>query len=419
MTQAIDRRAIIAGSIGNVLEWYDFAVYGVVAPIIAAQFFPAADPLTSLIAAFGVFAAGYMMRPLGALMLGHIGDRIGRKAALTWSIGLMAIPTGLIAVLPTYETIGIGAAILLTLLRLLQGLSVGGETTGAAVLLTERATKQSRGLIGSISTSSVAIGILIASAVAGLLASLLSPEALADWGWRLAFVPGPILGLLGVVLRRYILENVPPDDRSGVATLPIVESMRDHGNAMLRVATIVASVMVAFYTTFIYLTTYLTDVVRAPIAESLQVNTIAMALLAVLAPVAATVSDRVGRKPVMLAGVGALFVLSYPLFVLLHSGDTTLELIGDFTLTLIVAVYLGPLTAQMIELFPRRIRYTGVSVAYSLPVAVFGGTVPLVLTWLIATTGNDLSPAFYLMAFAGLGIVALVLTPETRDTDLD
>lgn len=419
MAERINRRAIAAGAIGNILEWYDFAIYGFLAPILAAQFFPSDNPVTSLIAAFGVFAAGYLMRPVGSLLLGHIGDRVGRRQALTLSIVLMAIPTGLITILPTHASAGIAAAIMLTILRLLQGISVGGEFTGSAVFLTEGAPKHRRGLVGSICVASATVGILLASAVAALLASLMSPEAFADWGWRLAFVPGPILGVVGFYLRRHIPDGGAPEKTTAPTRMPIVIALREHGGAMLRVATIAAAYGVVFYISFVYLTTYLTDIVKLPRAEALDINTAAMVLLAVLVPAFAILSDRVGRRPVMFVGFAGLFAFAYPLFILLHSGELVQELVGDFCLAILISAIGGPVAAQMVELFPRAIRYSGVSVAYSLTMGVFGGSAPLVATWLIAKTGSDFSPAFYMMGFSLLGVVTLLFTSESSDRDID
>jgi MHS family proline/betaine transporter-like MFS transporter len=421
MTERIKPQALAAGAIGNVLEWYDFAIYGFLAPIMAAQFFPSDNKVTSLIAAFGVLAAGYFMRPVGGLLIGHIGDRMGRKPALTLSIAMMAVPTGLIAVLPDYAAIGIAAPLLLTLIRLVQGVSVGGEYTGSIVFLTEHAPRARRALVGSAGLISGNCGVLLASAVAALLSTALPADDLADWGWRLAFLPGPIIGVVGIVLRRHIheVDRLPGPDERGAARTPIGEVLRDHRKAMIELFALSAAIGVAYYIAFVYLTTYLSDVVGSPRAEALDMNTAAIVFLILCMPGFAWLSDRIGRRPVMLAGSGGLALLSYPLFLLLHSGDARLELAGDFSFAFLIAAFGGPAAARMVELFPHRVRFTGVSVGYSLPMGVIGGSTPLVATWLIAETGNPFSPAFYLMAFALLGVVALLFTPETNRRDLD
>jgi MHS family proline/betaine transporter-like MFS transporter len=404
-----------------VLEWYDFAIYGYLAPILAVQFFPTGNPVTSLIATFGVFAAGYFMRPIGALWLGHVGDRIGRKAALTLSIVLMAIPTGLIAFLPTYAAVGLAAPAMLTGLRLLQGISVGGEYTGSGIFLVERAEKRQRGLIGSLANTSGIAGILLASGVAALMTHLMSAADFAEWGWRLAFLPGPIIGVVGYFVRRHVQESphsTETDDRT-LVPIPIVEALRDDGGALLRVGAISAGYGVAFYMAFVYLTTYLTDAIKLPRAEALDINTAAMAVLVVLIPFFGWLSDGVGRRPVMLVGAGGLMLMAYPLFLFLHSGDPVMELVGDFTFAVLVAAFVGPNTAMMSEMFPRRVRYSGVSVAYSLPMGVLGGATPLVASWLVAATGHDYSPAVYLAALATIGVVAILMSDETKDVVMD
>ena len=228
-------------------------------------------------------------------------------------------------------------------------------------------------------------------------------------------MPGPILGVIGFLLRRQIAKD---DQASGLAdrageSPPIIAAVRDHAGGFIRIVGITASVGVVFYTAFVYLSTYLSEIVKVPRAEALDMNTVAMAVMAALMPVFAVISDRVGRRPVMIISGIALAVLAYPLFLLLHSGNTLLEQVGDFTLAILIGAYTGPFAAITVEQLPHRVRYSGVSVGFSIAMGVFGGTTPLVATWLILETGSDLSPAFYLMAFMVLGVVTLFLTPET------
>ena len=331
----------------------------------------------------------------------------------------MAIPTGLMALLPTHASIGVAAAVLLTGLRLLQGISVGGEYTGSAVFLVERAPKLRRGLVGSACSSSAIVGILLASGVVALLATLMPADALSDWGWRLAFVPGPIIGVVGYFLRRHIVEVTVAEARKRAQSIPILEALRVDGRAMLLVGLLSAAYGVLFYIAAVFLTTYFTDIVKEPRTVALDMNTAAMVLLAVLFPLFAALSDRAGRKPVMLAGGIGLAVLAYPLFLLIHSDDTTLEIVGDFSIVILLSAFGGPIAGLMVEMFPRRVRYSAVSVAYSLPMGVFGGSTPLVATWLIAVTGNDFSPAFYTMGAAVLAVIVLLFIDETHHLDLD
>jgi len=302
--QTINTRAVVAGAIGNALEWYDFAVYGYFAPVIAAHFFPTGDPVTALIATFGVFAAGFLMRPIGGLVIGHIGDRLGRKAALTLSVALMAIPTSLISVLPTYAAIGLAAPVLLTLLRLLQGLSVGGEYTGSVTFLIERAPPGRRGVVASAGLASAVLGVLLASATGALVETVLTEAQVHAWGWRVPFALGLLVGIVDFYIRRHITEEAPARAHGEEAPprAPILTAVRDHRGAMARVAAMGILAGVAFYMIFVYAATWLTDVVHVEARAVLDVNTAAMAVLVALIPAAAWLSDRVGRRPVMLAG---------------------------------------------------------------------------------------------------------------------
>ncbi|MEO1224551.1 MAG: MFS transporter [Pseudomonadota bacterium] len=420
MRQPLSVRMLAAGAVGNALEWYDFAIYAFFAPIIARQFFPTVDPVNAILATFGVLAAGYFMRPLGGVLIGHVGDRAGRRVALMLSIALMAIPTSLIAVLPSFETIGIAAPIILTVLRLLQGLSVGGEYMGSVVFIAERSPRRRRGMAASVCSTSGTVGILIASAVAALLQALVTEEALNEWAWRLPFLAGLLLGFVGFMLRRHMSDvgkavggtYEPP-------RLPILIVVRDHFPTVLRAFGITALISAGFYIVFVYLTTYLTEVVGTDRGVALDMNTVAMVLVVIVMPGFGWLTDRIGRKPVMIASAVLFLVLSYPLFVMLHSGNLVWEIVGDLIFAVLVGASLGPLPALMTELYPREVRYSATAFSYNLPVAIFGGTAPLIATFLVTETGNDYSPAFYLMALSVVGLIALIFTPETKDRELN
>jgi len=420
MTKSLNPRVLAAGAVGNALEWYDFAIYAYFAPVIANQFFPSDDPLNSILATFGVLAAGYVMRPLGGILIGHVGDRAGRRVALTLSIALMAIPTSLIAILPNFMAIGIAAPIILTLLRLAQGLSVGGEYMGSVVFIAERAPRRRRGLAASICSTSGTVGILLASAVAAFLENTMTDQAFNAWGWRLPFAAGLLLGVVGFLLRRHIDEvGKVIGGTHEPLRLPILIVLRHHLRTVVQVFGIASMISCAFYMMFVYLTTYLTEVVGTARTVVLDINTGAMVVLVIVTPLFALLSDRVGRKPVMIGSALGILILSYPLFLMLHSGVPEWEIVGDVCFTVLIGATLGPMPAVMAELFPREVRYSAAAFSYNLPVAIFGGTAPLVATFLIAETGNDYSPAYYLMVLAAFGLVAMLTTPETNDLELD
>ena len=415
-TGTANTRKIIAGTIGNTLEWYDFAVYGFLAPVIAHQFFPSDDPGVSLISAFGVFAAGFLMRPLGSLLLGHVADKAGRRRALILSVALMAIPTTLIGFLPTYETIGVAAPIALTVLRLLQGLSVGGEYTGSSVYLYEIAPKNRRCFVVSWALVGVAFGILMGSGAAALATSMLSAEDLASWGWRVPFVLGLIVGILGFVIRsknRFDTTDLPPSPYDPVR-VPVAEVFRNHRTALLR--TIACNTLngVSFYLVFVYLTTYLVTYSNLSESRALGINTLAMILYMTILPPIAYLADRTSRKSVMLFGTGGVALTGFPLFWLLHHQDQTMVILGQFGLTIILAFFFAPLMSTMIAQFPRSVRVTGYSIGYNIPLAIFGGTSPLVATYLIDKTHLQLAPAFYLIVAAILTFAVIWRMPHTE-----
>ena len=299
------RKVVAAGMIGNALEWYDFAVYGYFAVPIGRHFFPHEDPIAQLLAAFGVFALGYLVRPLGGVVVGHIGDRFGRRPALIFSVGAMAIPTFLIGILPGYATLGVLAPILLTLLRVVQGISVGGEYPCSMVFMVESAGEGRRGIIGAFAAMGAVIGILSGSAAGAALAAAMSPETLEAWGWRIPFLFGLVAGAAGLILRRHVLESEPvaPTGRT-----PIVETLRDHGRVVARLVALTTFTSVPFYILFIYIVSWLQVADGIPPATALEINTINMILLLPAMLLAGWASDRYGRKPILMASTVLGFV---------------------------------------------------------------------------------------------------------------
>jgi len=396
-----ERRLVVAGVAGNVMEWYDFAVYGYFAPVIGQHFFPSDDPTASLMAAFGVFAAGFLMRPLGGLVFGHIGDKIGRKPALTISVLAMAIPTFLIGVLPDHRQLGATASALLILLRMIQGLSVGGEYTTSVVFLVEGAAPHRRGLAGSWSVFGAVAGILLGSAVGGLVTSLLSPEAIHSWGWRLPFIVGLGVGLAGLYIRRHIPEP-PAHSASAPVKSPILEAFRTEWRTMIRIAGFNVLNAVGFYLAFVYSVTYFREIDRVPSAEAFRINTINMIVLLLAIPTAGMLSDRVGRKPLLLGSALGVLLLGWPLFWLMHHPNFVSILLGQMGFAVLIGAYLGVIPTAMVEAVPKRVRCSGLSIAYNLCLGIMGGTTPMVATFLIEKSHDDLSPAYYMIAAAAI-----------------
>lgn len=416
------RRAITAGIIGNVLEWYDFGVYGFFAAIIAAQYFPSDNASVSLIAAFGAFAAGFLMRPLGGAFFGYIGDRVGRIRALQLSVFFMAAPTFLIGFLPTYDTIGYSAAVLMVALRMMQGLAVGGEYTSSIVFLAEHAPPGQRAYYSAWSMFGAVGGILLGSAVGALLSATLDTEALHSWGWRLAFIAGIVVSISGYFIRRGLVEQpVLTTDKA-----PITKAFRDYGKDILRVVALNLVNAVTFYLIFVYSITWLINTVGESRSGALEINTAAMLLMLVLLPVFAKVSDAWGRRPTILIGMGGIALFAYPLVWLMHHDNTVMIMLGQMGFAALVACFASTVPAYMTELFPAKVRVTAVSISYNLSLAIMGGTSPMVAVWLIERTHDDLAFAWYIAAAATISfLVALTIedrsgepldqTPEARE----
>jgi MFS transporter, MHS family, proline/betaine transporter len=416
------KKTLLAGAIGNVLEWYDFALYGYFAPVFAVLFFPSAHPSISLITAFGVFAIGFLARPLGAMLFGYWGDTVGRRDALAWSVLLMAIPTCLVGLLPTYETIGVAAPLALTLCRFLQGLSVGGEFTGSVTFLVEHAARSQRGYVGSWAGFSAQLGALLGSGAGALFALTLTHDALHQWGWRVPFVMGGLIAVVGWYLRTKAKES-PAFERvrlaGALSTSPLRDVITNHRTALAQLIGLVWLHGVAFYMLYVYMTTYLVTVTTVPLGTVLTLNTVCMTLLALLIPMTGWLSDTAGQKPLLIIGAAGLAILSYPLFLWLTSNDLPFMIAAQVLFTLLVSCYMGPFFAAIAELFPTRQRYTGLSIGYNIASALFGGTAPLVATLLIEWSGNTLAPSFYLSLCAAVSLVVAITLrtglPATSD----
>ena len=404
------RKVVAAGMIGNVLEWYDFAIYGYFATAIGKHFFPHEDPVAQLLSAFGVFAVGYMMRPVGGVIIGHIGDRYGRRAALTFSVAAMAIPTFLIGLLPGYATLGLFAPVALTLLRMVQGLSVGGEYTSSMVFLIEHAPHGRRGLMGALISCGACAGILLGSAVGAGFGSAMSSATLEAWGWRIPFLLGLVVGIAGYFLRRHVLETVPTVKRQRA---PIVETLHDHWRLVLALAGLSVFNAVGFYISFVYLVSWLQLADGIAPARALEINSVSMAVLLPVMVVTGLLADRFGRKPFLLLACILGFVGAVPLFwVLNHPSDLFAQL-GQLGLVLIIGLFCGTQPTIMVESTPLPVRCTAISLGYNICLGVIGGMTPLAATWLVQRTGDETAPAFLIMAAAAITFVSLMWFRET------
>jgi MHS family proline/betaine transporter-like MFS transporter len=406
---------------GNCVEWFDFAVYGFLATYIGANFFPSDNPTASLLATFAVFGAAFFVRPLGGLVFGPIGDKLGRQRVLALVIILMSAASFAIGLLPTYATIGIWAPILLVFLRLLQGFSVGGEYGGAGSFVAEYSPDERRGYMVSWLMVSTLIGFLMGSVVVTALSALISEDAMSSWGWRIPFLIAGPLGIVGLYIRLR-LEETPEfralETTGEVAQAPLKEAFVENWRQILQVAGIAIIHNVGFYMVFTYMPTYFST--ELGFGQTASFVSIVLAGLTglVLVPPLGALSDRVGRKPLLLTACACFALLTYPLFVLMNTGNLVAAILAHLALAVIEAIFISTSIAVMTELFPTRVRYGGYSIGYNFSVAIFGGSAPFLATWLISVTGNPLSPAFYVI-FAAVATLLTVLTVrETAQTDL-
>lgn len=404
------RRVVVSAMIGNALEWYDFALYGYFATLIGRLFFPSADPMASLILTYGVFAAGFIMRPLGALFFGQMGDKVGRKQALMWSIYLMAVPTACIGLLPTFAQVGIIAPLLLITIRLLQGFSVGGEFTGSMVFIIEHASHKGRGFAGSCASFSLLVGLIMGSGTAALFTHFLSQPDLESWGWRVPFLLSVIGGAVGSYMRRKLADPKAYEDAKKAQKLnasPIKELFSNHKWDIGRVIAIDMLLAVGFYMVVTFISGYMNTVLKIPQESVLVINTISMVIFAAFIPLSGWMSDRVGRKPVMMVVTLGLIALSYPSFSLICQGGFWMPLLGQGILSVFMGTYFGVIPAVISEQFPTSVRFSGLSISHNLSMSVFGGSVPWLMTQAIQTTDNLMVPAFYLIFAACISLLSL------------
>lgn len=414
------RRVILSCMIGNALEWYDFALYGYFATTIGQLFFPKFSPFASLMATFGIFAAGFIMRPLGGIIFGHIGDKMGRKNALLWSIYLMAIPTTLIGLLPTYEQIGWVSPLFLTFIRLAQGLSMGGEFTGSMIFVVEHAEKGNRGLYGSWVVFSLLLGILVGSAVATSTCYLLSEDELMAWGWRIPFLFSIAGGFMGAIMRRTVNEPeqfAQAKQQHKEHFTPLKTLFKNHSKTILYVIIIEFALSIGFYLIVTFINNFLTALLHFDKVASLMITTCSMVAMGVAILVSGWFSDKIGRKPLLLLGTLGFVFFAYPLFGALEGSFIT-ALFAHMALAAIMGTFFAPLPATLVELFPLTVRYSGLSISHSLSMAIFGGSAPLIATILIEITGNNGAPALYLSGMCFISTLFLLFLKDRYKSEL-
>ena len=403
---------IVAASLGNALEWFDFLIYGYFAVTISKVFFPGGDETASLLATFGTFSVSFLVRPIGAIVIGAYTDRAGRKAGLTLSIMLMVVGTTMTAVTPGYATIGLAAPILILIARLLQGFSVGGEFGSAVTFLAEQ-TASRKGFVASWQWASTGITNALASAFGIVLTSILSPEQLGEWGWRVPFLFGILVGPIGLYIRRR-LDETPEYAEIKPTRTPVRDVLRDNPiECLLAIGAAVISNSSAYI--ILYIPTYAIKEMHLPQATGYIATFVGAVVLGIASPIAGHFSDKFGRSGI-LSGTAWLFFLTTPVvfYLMIAYPSLATAVFAASWLSLVKAGYSGVLPSQLAELFPTRLRGIGVSLSFAIAVTIFGGFTPFVSTWLISVTGNRLSPSFYIMFTAALSIIALAFVRSRR-----
>jgi len=409
--ETLNAKIIFAGAVGNALEWFDFAIYGYFATQIGRVFFPDENPINQLLAAFGIFAVGYLMRPLGGVLFGYVGDRYGRKSALTFSVAAMAIPTFLVGVIPGYEAIGLAAPFILIALRMVQGLSIGGEYTTSMIFLVENAPANRKAFVGAFACIGCAVGILLGSASGALMAVLLPAEQLNSWGWRIPFLFGILIGVAGLFLRRHLPTSEPTLE---VSKAPLLVILQNHRPLMYRLTALAMLNAIPFYLVFVYSVTWLENADKMSASEALNITTLSLVVLVISVVIAGLLGDRIGVKKILFGTSICFFIGALPLQWLMRHSDISLVLIGQLGLSTLVGCWLGAVSTFMVENVPKSIRCSAISIGYNLTVGVVGGLTPLMATWLVHHTHNALSPAYLTMVAALMSFVALFFFKGTQ-----
>jgi metabolite-proton symporter len=417
------RRVVVASLVGTSLEWYDFFIYGTAAALVFNQlFFPTFDPLVGTLLAFTTFAVGFVARPLGGVVFGHYGDKVGRKNVLVATLLLMGVATFLIGLMPTYAAIGVWAPILLVLLRFLQGLGLGGEWGGAVLMTLESGDRSKRGLNASWPQVGVPIGLLLANGMLSLMAAVSSDEAFLAWGWRVPFLLSGVLVLVGLWIRLTIAESPAFEQveaKQEKARAPIVDVLRSYPRQVLLAIGARVGVDVAFYLFVLFITTYIVTYLRLPQSYALNAVLIAATFQVVFIPLFGALSDRIGRRPVYLAGALGAAAWTFAFFALLDTGSFALIVLAAVVALLLHAAMYGPQASFIAEMFPTQVRYSGASMGYQLAGVIGGALAPIIATALLSRYDTSLVVSLYAVVVLAVTILCVVLARETAKADLD
>jgi MFS transporter, MHS family, proline/betaine transporter len=413
-------RVIASTMVGNGLEWYDYALYGTFTALISKHFFPAGDDAVALIATFGIFAVGFLMRPLGAMFFGYIGDKYGRKNALALSILLMAFPTACIGILPIYKEIGLWAPVLLTVIRLVQGVAVGGEFGGSIVYLVEHATNKNKNRMGSLSMLSMLIGLLSGAMISAGLAHYMSPIDFDTWGWRIPFILGFFIGIIGLYIRSRLDESpvfMEAKEAGHTSDAPIKDSLQQNYKEILLGIGIYLAVTIPFYIQTVFMPSFMVKFLELSTSDSLLIFSLSLLTMMIVAPISAWLSDNKDREVVLKVILILYVAFAIPYIYLLDQKTFASILVSQLLFSALLGSYIAPIPTLVVELFPTKTRYTGMSLACNLAAAIFGGTAPMLVTKMITLMGSNSPISFYIMvaAFSSFFCIASVRVRRYRD----
>jgi len=412
-------RITLAGAIGNLLEWYDFGLYGLLAPLLAAKFFPGHDRLASLLGVYGGFAAGFAMRPLGAIVLGHLGDRVGRRFVLALSVLLMGVSTVAVGLLPTYRTLGVWAPVLLIGVRLFQGFSVGGEFVDSVTYLVEAAPQNRRGLAGSVANFGSTAGMLLAAGVAAAVTTIADSATLTDWAWRTPFLLGGVIASAAYILRRHLpeAEYGPIEKTVTKPEAPLRRAIREQPRIMLAALLFTSGYGIVDYLTMVLLPTYAHEFGGVAEHLALRINTVGQALALLVVPLSGWLSDRAWtRRAALLAAFAAEAVFSWEAFRIVGSQGAAGLWLSQLSFAFLLALVMGVGPAMLAEQFPAGYRVSAHAVSFNIGIGIAGGTAPMIATALIEVTGSAMAAAAYLIFAAVLALIGvLMLRDRTRE----
>jgi len=425
------KKAITAAALGNAMEWFDFGVYGFLAYVLGQVFFPSVSPSVQMVAALATFSVPFLIRPLGGLVFGVLGDRLGRQKVLSVTIVIMALSTFCIGLIPSYATIGIWAPILLLLAKLTQGFSVGGEYSGAAIFVAEYSPDRKRGFMGSWLDFGSIAGFLLGAGIVVLLSSLLGDELFKDWGWRIPFFLALPLGFIGLYLRHALeetpafqqhVDNMAKDQLENEldkpsASVPLKEIFTKYWQSLLTCVGLVIVTNVTYYMLLTYMPSYLSHNLHYSIDHGVLIIIAIMVGMLFVQPIIGLLSDKIGRRPFIVGGSICLFIFAYPAFLMITSDIIALIFLGLLILAVILNCFIGVMASILPAIFPTNVRYSALAISFNISVLVAGIT-PTVAAWLVEESGNLYMPAFYLMVVAIIGIITGLKMRETANKPL-